>query len=231
MTDTVSEWICLGRHAEPVGTAEGSYLCPGCQKALEAGLESLARYWSDAMELEGPSWSQRRGGSRRGPGSSAPTNLDLVAMADRRSTYVPGSTPPVARWIYEAAVRVARERKFQLPPDVMGQIGLLWGSRHWLAHQDWVDRLLRRLAIATGALRRITGEVRHVIDRCTAPDADGAECGGPLLQDRDGRAAVTCARCGETWSEGGVLEAYGELRRLGLILRSGERANTTEEDE
>lgn len=220
----MSEWICMGNHADPVQTQPGLYLCKGCAKRHRENVLELARLWQDLQDMERPAYSARASGGRRGPSSSAPGSMDMLALTDVRSQYEPGGLPPVANWMRTVAHRISTERRVTRPQSTGEQILLVYRHLNWVQEQEWLDEWLWRLRAMLNGLRRLTGETRHVIDRCQAlhPDMDGQECGGPLLQDRDGSASVTCQRCGDRWSDGAVVEAYGELRRLGMILGSGE---------
>lgn len=223
----MSEGLCRVHGTEPAPLAgAGGQMCDGCRQRLIDGLRELSRLWQSVEVLASSAATRPRGGGRRGPASSAPTDLDLLAVMDRRSGASPGSElVPVAALVGGWADKLADDRRFARCATVYGQLAMLRVNIDWLVAQTWVVDVAAGVRRCLWMLRRLCGEQRHVIDHCVEPDPDlpDRDCGGPLLQDRDGSAAVVCGRCRTRWSDGDVFAAFGALRRLGMILDSGER--------
>lgn len=231
MSET-DQGLCGSNHRKPTATLPGQSICGGCKKALIENVGEVARLLTQVDDL-GTLSARRGSGGRRGPSSQAPTDLDLIAIMDHRTQYDPGSDiAPVARWISTAAAQIARERnQAQVSSELRHKLALIHRNIDFLTTRPYAPTVAEHFAIMKRVLRSLCGENRHVIDRCTAPMEDGTDCGGPLFQAEDGSATVQCAKCLDKWSDGAVLVAYGELRRLGLILQSGERIEEEESNE
>lgn len=205
--------LCLTHRRGDAEAQAGVLVCAGCESVILRDLAALPRLWDKMLILDGVEDVQ--GGGRRAPGSRPPSSLTVLAMTDLRSGDEPGGPPPVARWMKEAADRVSVALGRASALDLHAQVRLLRAEADWLLGQPWVAVFARRLSRSRAALRRICGEVRHVIDRCTVGLPDGSECGGALYQEADGVLEVYCARCGDRW---GADEVSMSLQRLGLIL-------------
>ena len=228
MSDDVSDWICVSRHRKDIATVPGLMVCGGCIRSIQESLPEVARLLRQAQDLTGVLSSKVGGGGRRGPSSKPPTDLDLLAIMDTRTQYDPGSDiAPVARWIIELSSRIGLERQMKPGKTYQERLAFIHRNIDYLATKAYAGDAVSRFVVMRRVLRRQCGEQRNVIDTCQSPIEDGSDCGGNLYQAEDGSASVECSKCGDKWTDGAVLIAYGELRRLGLILESGER--TTEE--
>ena len=220
---SVSEFLCQYPHKRPTATVEGSTLCSGCVRRFRESLPEVARLWIASQELSGVMSSQKGEGGRRGPSSKPPSDIDLIAMEDMRTEYTPGSDiVPVNRWIVEIDQRVALERGFGPGKTILESLGGINRNIDYISTREYGPDVVSKFGLMQTALRRQCGEVRHAVGTCQAPTETGDDCGGTLRQDRDGSATVRCNRCREVWSDGGVVEAWGQLRRLGAILDNGE---------
>lgn len=224
-TDNIDVTRLCAAHKGPRSAAavEPGHLCLGCDKAVLGAVRDCARLWDQMLELA----TGTGGGSHSGtPGSSlrAPTRLDILSLMDPRSR-PDGDLPPAAAIFADWAGLIAEQRRFTTPRDTYSQIRFVESNWRWVQEQPWVGDLAREVRRVRSVLVGLCGETRRVIARCQAPHPDpqmDEDCNGPLFQDADGAAAVTCAKCGDRFSDGAVFQGFGELRRLGLILESGE---------
>lgn len=224
MDDNTPTRLCAAHKGGRTAAAvEPGYLCPGCDQSLLDAVRACARLWDQMVELA----TGGGGGSNSGtPNRSlrAPTRLDILSVMDTRSRDGGGVTP-VAALFADWAELIAFRRRFAQPRDTYSQIRFVEANWRWVKEQEWVGDLARDVRRSKSALSGLCGETRRAIARCQAPHPDpqvDEDCNGPLLQDADGAAAVTCAKCGDRFSDGAVFQGFGELRRLGLILESGE---------
>lgn len=204
--------------AKPVSAVEPGWLCVGCEKRTVAALWDIARLWGQLVDISN-GLGARDGGGGSGSNSQAPTRLDVLSLMDPRSRW-DGDLPPAAALLRGWSRYVAGERKFTPPRSVPDQVRFLTMNFPWLMEDRVVGEFCRDVWRVSRALAGVCGETRKPVASCQAPTPDEGECGGPLFQDRDGAASVSCAKCGDTFSDGAVFIAFGELRRLGLILGS-----------
>ncbi len=227
-TDNMDVARLCAAHKGPRSAAavEPGWLCPGCDKGVLDALRDCARLWDQMIELA----TGAGGGSPSGaPGSSlrAPTRLDILAVMDPRSR-PDGNLAPAAAYFADWAWFIAAERRFARPQGTYNQIRFIETNWRWVKEQNWVGDLAREVRDSRATLAGLCGETKRVIARCQAPHPDpqvDEDCNGPLFQDADGAAGVTCAKCGDRFSDGAVFQGFGELRRLGLILESGVEAS------
>lgn len=147
---------------------------------------------------------------------AAPIRLDVVALLDRRTKRLhPGDPVPVVGIIETWVELVREERALDKPkrPEYLNRLlDVLERNHDWIVAQMWVDEYAREMRECRAALHSAIGDhAPRSVGRCPVILAGGAECAGPLHQDRYGRLSVTCARCGSVWGE-------DDLRRLGLVL-------------
>ena len=198
---------CLAHPHKPIPEPMGDLaVCGWCRQRFHADLSEVAQLWPLLSELDA-----LRGGAKRGPGSTPPTSVAVLALQDLASKDEPGGLPPAAVWIREMALATGAED---------GQDTLTY-TTHIRAHADELLALeeggqyARGLRRVSAVLRRFTGEAPAVLDRCSVLDTEGQPCGGPLTQERDGSLVVRCGKCGDEW---GKEEMTKSLARLGYLI-------------
>jgi hypothetical protein len=180
-------------------------------------LAEVAGLFADVDELLVPGPSTEEHVRGKPVASKPPFRLDVLVVKDATLTEAADDTVPVgvlAQW----ARLVGEERHLQALDRRDGAAALARLRLHlrWVADREWVPSFERDLRRFAACMRRLAGDVpRPRVGVCQAlVEGAESECGGPLLADRYGAMGVTCARCGDRWSE-------DELRRLGLVLASG----------
>lgn len=207
--------LCLLRHRQPVEAEAGLQVCSSHLAGLADSLAEVSLLFGELDELAVPGPSTEEHVRGKPVASKPPLRLEVMVVKDARLVEVVDDTVPVGvlfRW----ARQLGDERRLQGLDvrDPLSGIARLRLHLRWVASREWVVGFEADLRQFVACLRRLAGDVpRPRVGSCQAL-VDDVECGGPLLADRYGALGVSCARCGDRWSE-------SELRRLGLILASG----------
>jgi hypothetical protein len=140
--------------------------------------------------------SNGNGGSRGKPGSRPPCNVDVIDLTDPR-----GEThAQIAGW---TRIVIEERRLAAQPADIEQAARLLTIHLDWIAEQPWCDEALLEISNVAYRIRRACNDLPDPpIGTCPDIDPRGEtdRCGGPLRWI-DGSTAVTCSRCGSSWSE------------------------------
>lgn len=213
MTDT-----CLLPHAHPKTPANGLMVCPGHRRWLADTLDDIIETTCllPAFLEPGSSIDDGRQVKSKRVDPPAPIRLDVVGLRDRRTVYrYDGDIYPVLA-VVEAWARLVREEREltrpSTPATILSETTLLINHLDWITAQPFVDELATELRSTKSALHSAIGDhAPKSVGKCPVVHPDSGLCGGRLYQDRYGRLAVSCSKCGEEWGE-------LELRRLGLVL-------------
>ena len=186
---------CIGKHTDDPPLTTHGMLCRRCHGRLARALADIVALYPLLDELLIPG-SNGNGGARGKPGSRPACDLDVADLRDTRGT-VHAEVSGWARIVIEERQLVAR------PLDVDQAARLLAIHIDWISEQPWADDALSELHDAAYAIRRACRDLPDPpIGTCPDIDPRGEtdRCGGPLRWI-DGSTAVTCSRCGSSWSE------------------------------
>lgn len=193
--------------AKPVSAVEPGWLCAGCEKRTVAALWDIARLWGDLELLADPDSRPPRGGGQRGPNSSAPTRVDILALMDPRSRW-DGDLPPAAALLRGWSRYVAGERKFTPPRSVPDQVKFLTMNFPWLMDDRVVGEFCRDVWQVSRALAGVCGE---------NPQTGGVM---PGTHPRRGWGVWWAAVSGQGWGGVGVVcEVWGHVHGWGGVHR------------
>lgn len=212
---------CLLPHREPKQATEAALVCPGHHRWLADSIDDIVCTYALLDDFYEPGTAVDDGhqvkGKRVDP--PAPVRLDVVALLDRRTVArYPGDIVPVLAILQSWAKLVREERDLEpcrRQATVTSEAGTLLGHLDWIIAQPWVDDLAKEIREVKSALHSAIGDhAPRPVGTCPVVHPDHGECGGKLFQDRYGRMAVSCRRCGAAWDE-------NDLRRLGLMQTAG----------
>jgi hypothetical protein len=212
------ESICILPHKDPANARQG-LVCDSHQRWIKSTLVDILESLSLLPHFYEPGTAIDDGrqvhGTRIDP--AAPVRLDVVALLDRRTQQWHPSDPVPVMAVIESWARLVREeRDLEIPtgPAILSEeVQLLTRHQDWIITQAWVDDYASEIRAIQTALRNAIGDhAPRAVGKCPIVTEHGT-CAGNLYQDRYGRLAVACRRCGEVWNE-------EELARFGLILAS-----------
>lgn len=209
---------CILPHREPKTTLDGLMLCPGHLRWMTSTLDDIidTTCLLPAFLEPGSSIDDGRQVKSKRVDPPAPIRLDVVGLTDRRTVYrYDGDVYPVLA-VMEAWARLVREEREITPPStpatILSETSLLIVHAYWIAAQPFVDEFAAELRQVKSALHSAIGDYApRSVGTCPVVHPESGTCGGRLYQDRYGRLAVSCSKCGEEWGE-------MELRRLGLVI-------------
>jgi hypothetical protein len=209
---------CILPHTEPKTPVNGLMVCPGHRRWLADTLEDIIETTCllPAFLEPGSSIDDGRQVKSKRVDPPAPIRLDVVGLTDRRTVHrYDGDIYPVLA-VVEAWARLVREERDltrpSTPATILSETTLLITHLEWISAQPFVDELATELRATKSALHSAIGDhAPRSVGKCPVVHPDTGLCGGRLYQDRYGRLAVSCSKCGEEWGE-------LELRRLGLVL-------------
>ena len=210
--------LCLLPHRDPKTPITGLMVCPGHRRWLADTLDDIIETTCllPAFLEPGSSIDDGRQVKSKRVDPPAPVRLDVVGLADRRTIHrYDGDIYPVLA-VVEAWARLVREERDitrpSTPATILSETSLMIANLDWVAAQPWVDDLASELRATRNALHAAIGDhAPRPVGKCPVVHPDTGTCGGRLYQDRYGRLAVSCSKCGEEWGE-------LELRRLGLVI-------------
>lgn len=203
-THTADRVLCATHRHGEAEPAPGLRICWPCANRIHHHVTDLARLWRDITTLTAPGATAPRGGGRRGPNSSAPTDLD--ALDTKNAT---------ADLITSWCRLVADERGFKLPhPHIPTRITWLASNTDWLAAHETIADFASEIAHARTQLRSLAGEALTRIAWCQEPHPDpqiDGPCGGPLIHYPGSVTPVRCGDCGADWTAGAIQLAIEQL--------------------
>jgi hypothetical protein len=212
------ESICILPHKDPANARKG-LVCDSHQRWIKSTLVDIMESLSLLPHFYEPGTAIDDGrqvhGTRIDP--AAPVRLDVVALLDRRTQQWHPSDPVPVMAVIESWARLVREERdleIRTGPAILSEeVQLLTRHQDWIITQAWVDDYASEIRSIQTALRNAIGDhAPRAVGKCPIVTEHGT-CAGNLYQDRYGRLAVACRRCGEVWNE-------EELARFGLILAS-----------
>lgn len=201
---------CTRRHVDgsryPVRVAPPILVCHRCTDRLELCLREIPDYYARLPRLL-THGSIDDDAARYGKRADAPApmRLDVVDLLDtrrgrRRDGQAAADRHGVIGLLAPWADLVGEQRRVQAPAGGVGVTSrFLLRHLEWISQQPWVDELTRELR----TLHRQLGDAVGIhpptpVGHCTATDADGNQCDGPLWPTRVG--GVICGTCGDRWS-------------------------------
>jgi len=209
---------CILPHHAPKTPLDGLMVCPGHRRWLSDTIDDIIETTCllPAFLEPGSSVDDGRQVKSKRVDPPAPIRLDVVGLQDRRTVYrYAGDIYPVLA-VLESWARLVREErdlvKPSTPATILSEATLLLGHMDWIAAQPFVDELASEMRQAKTSLHAAIGDhAPRSVGPCPIVHPDSGPCTGRLYQDRYGRLAVHCGKCGEQWDE-------AELRRLGLVI-------------
>jgi hypothetical protein len=186
---------CIGRHDDDPPLTTHGMLCARCHGRLARALADIVALYPTLAVVVMLSGNPS-GGSRGKPGSRPPCNVDVIDLTDPR-----GEThAQIAGW---TRIVIEERRLAAQPADIEQAARLLTIHLDWIAEQPWCDEALLEISNVAYRIRRACNDLPDPpIGTCPDIDPRGEtdRCGGPLRWI-DGSTAVTCSRCGSSWSE------------------------------
>ena len=186
---------CIGKHTDDPPLTTHGMLCARCHGRLARCLADIVALYPTLAVVVMLSGNPS-GGSRGKPGSRPPCNVDVIDLTDPR-----GEThAQIAGW---TRIVIEERRLAAQPADIEQAARLLTIHLDWIAEQPWCDEALLEISNVAYRIRRACNDLPDPpIGTCPDIDPRGEteRCGGPLRWI-DGSTAVTCSRCGSSWSE------------------------------
>ena len=209
---------CILPHHQPKTPLDGLMVCPGHMRWLVDTLDDIVETTCllPMFREPGSSVDDGRQVKSKRVDPPAPIRLDIVGLADRRTVHrYDGDIYPVLA-VLESWARLVREERDLARPTtsatILSEASLLGVHIYWIAEQPFVDEFASELRQIKSSLHSAIGDhAPRSVGPCPVVHPDTGPCGGRLYQDRYGRLAVHCSKCGEEWGE-------LELRRLGLVI-------------